>query len=148
MALGWDHTCVLYSTDDVACWGNNAYGQLGLGSTTTVGDGAVKMASNLVNISLLWVNATSITAGDGFTCAVFGDESIRCWGRNDVGQLGQGNTATYGDNGGETVGGLSAIDLGSTYASVRKSSTRGATTCARSSRPAARRASSSAGAAT
>ena len=40
MALGWDHTCVLYSTGDVACWGNNAYGQLGLGSTTTVGDGA------------------------------------------------------------------------------------------------------------
>ena len=35
------------------------------------------------------MNATSITAGDGFTCAVFSDESIRCWGRNDVGQLGQ-----------------------------------------------------------
>ena len=66
------------------------------------------------------MNATSITAGDGFTCAVFSDESIRCWGRNDVGQLGQGNTATYGDNGGETVGGLSAIDLGSTYASGTK----------------------------
>ena len=121
MALGWDHTCVLYSTGDVACWGNNAYGQLGLGSTTTVGDGAGEMASNLVNISLpSGVNATSITAGDGFTCAVFSDESIRCWGRNDVGQLGQGNTATYGDNGGETVGGLSAIDLGSTYASGTK----------------------------
>ena len=52
MALGWDHTCVLYSTGDVACWGNNADGQLGLGSTTTVGDGAGEMASNLVNISL------------------------------------------------------------------------------------------------
>ncbi|MEC7151818.1 MAG: hypothetical protein VXW85_05130, partial [Candidatus Thermoplasmatota archaeon] len=121
MALGWDHTCVLYSTGDVACWGNNADGHLGLGSTTTVGDGAGEMASNLVNISLpSGVNATSITAGDGFTCAVFSDESIRCWGRNDVGQLGQGNTATYGDNGGETVGGLSAIDLGSTYASGTK----------------------------
>jgi len=121
MALGWDHTCVLYSTGDVACWGNNAHGQLGLGSTTTVGDGAGEMGSNLVNISLpSGVNATSITAGDGFTCAVFSDESIRCWGRNDVGQLGQGNTATYGDNGGETVGGLSAISLGSTYASGTK----------------------------
>ena len=121
MALGWDHTCVLYSTGDVGCWGNNADGQLGIGSTTTVGDGAGEMGSNLVNISLpSGVNATSITAGDGFTCAVFSDESIRCWGRNDVGQLGQGNTATYGDNGGETVGGLSAIDLGSTYASGTK----------------------------
>ncbi|DAC19080.1 MAG TPA: hypothetical protein HA276_00610, partial [Candidatus Poseidoniaceae archaeon] len=121
MALGWDHTCVLYSTGDVACWGNNAHGQLGIGSTTTVGDGAGEMGSNLVNISLpSGVNATSITAGDGFTCAVFSDESIRCWGRNDVGQLGQGNTATYGDNGGETVGGLSAISLGSTYASGTK----------------------------
>ncbi|MGB0284821.1 MAG: putative Ig domain-containing protein, partial [Candidatus Poseidoniaceae archaeon] len=121
MALGWDHTCVLYSTGDVACWGNNADGQLGIGSTSAVGDGAGEMGSNLVNISLpSGVNATSITAGDGFTCAVFSDESIRCWGRNDVGQLGQGNTATYGDNGGETVAGLSAIDLGSTYASGTK----------------------------
>ncbi len=121
MALGWDHTCVLYSTGDVACWGNNAHGQLGLGSTTTVGDGAGEMGGNLVNISLpSGVNATSISAGDGFTCAVFSDESIRCWGRNDVGQLGQGNTATYGDNSAETVGGLSAIDLGSTYASGTK----------------------------
>ena len=121
MALGWDHTCVLYSTGDVGCWGNNADGQLGIGSTTTVGDGAGEMGSNLVNISLpSGVNATSITAGDGFTCAVFSDESIRCWGRNDVGQLGQGNTATYGDNGGETVGGLSAINLGSTYTSGTK----------------------------
>ncbi len=121
MALGWDHTCVLYSTGDVGCWGNNADGQLGIGSTTTVGDGAGEMGSNLVNISLpSGVNATSITAGDGFTCAVFSDESIRCWGRNDVGQLGQGNTVTYGDNGGETVGGLSAINLGSTYTSGTK----------------------------
>ncbi len=121
LALGWDHSCVLYGTGDVACWGDNTYGQLGLGHSTTIGDGAGEMGSNLVNISLpTGLNVTSLTAGDGFTCAVFSDESIRCWGRNDVGQLGQGNTADFGDDNGESVSALSAIDLGSTYASGTK----------------------------
>jgi len=34
--------------------------------------------------------ATSITAANGYTCAVTGAGAAKCWGRNDLGQLGNG----------------------------------------------------------
>jgi alpha-tubulin suppressor-like RCC1 family protein len=34
---------------------------------------------------------TDITAGDGFTCALFADHSAQCWGLNSNGELGIGN---------------------------------------------------------
>src|SRR5690606_26736094 len=33
-----------------------------------------------------------ISAGYGHTCAIADDQSLWCWGRNDYGQLGIGNT--------------------------------------------------------
>jgi alpha-tubulin suppressor-like RCC1 family protein len=32
----------------------------------------------------------AISAGDSFSCAVLADTTLRCWGRDDVGQLGDG----------------------------------------------------------
>ena len=109
MALGADHTCVLYDTGDVACWGGNDFGQLGIGSTEDIRDEA---AESLTNISFPSGRyAIDITAGEGFTCALLDNNEAICWGLNDVGQLGQGNSNNYGDSGSEPVSGLSTIDL-------------------------------------
>jgi alpha-tubulin suppressor-like RCC1 family protein len=54
--------------------------------------------------------ATSITAGDNFTCARLDDGSIRCWGANNAGQLGQGNTAEIGNDEAPSAG--MAVDVG------------------------------------
>ena len=109
MALGEDHTCVLYDTGDVACWGGNDFGQLGIGSTEDIRDEA---AESLTNISFPSGRyAIDITAGEGFTCALLDNNEAICWGLNDVGQLGQGNSNNYGDSGSEPVSGLSTIDI-------------------------------------
>ena len=37
-------------------------------------------------------NAVSVTAGYAHTCAVLNNGSVRCWGANDHGQLGNNST--------------------------------------------------------
>ncbi|UUY05016.1 hypothetical protein LRS13_05655 [Svornostia abyssi] len=44
-------------------------------------------------------------------CLRYGDASVRCWGSNTSGQLGQGNTAHWGDDPGESPPGVAAIKL-------------------------------------
>ena len=109
MALGADHTCVLYDTGDVACWGGNDYGQLGIGSTEDILD---ESAETLTNISFPSGRyAIDITAGEGFTCALLDNNQAICWGLNDVGQLGLGHSNNYGDSSSEPISSLSTIDL-------------------------------------
>ena len=56
--------------------------------------------------------ATSITIGTGYTCVLLDDNSVKCWGKADDGQLGTGKEFTVGDALGEMGNTLLAIDLG------------------------------------
>jgi alpha-tubulin suppressor-like RCC1 family protein/predicted flap endonuclease-1-like 5' DNA nuclease len=113
MALGWDHTCVVWDNYSVSCWGGNDHGQLGLDSTTDIGDGAGEMGDNLDFIDLPGT-ASAITAGDGFTCAIVDDsgtDKAFCWGLNDFGQLGIESTTNVGDGSGGSMSSISNADL-------------------------------------
>ena len=46
-------------------------------------------------------SATAIAAGYQHTCALLDNSSVKCWGRNNYGQLGIDNTTTMGNNSGE-----------------------------------------------
>jgi alpha-tubulin suppressor-like RCC1 family protein len=56
--------------------------------------------------------AQTIVAGQYHTCALLDDSSLKCWGENDLGQLGQGDPDDRGDDPGEMGDNLKPIDLG------------------------------------
>ena len=101
ITAGRDHVCALTSVGAVACWGANFAGQLGLG----VGTSAVTTPTNLTSPEI--VGMTGVSAGYEHTCAVRGDGTVWCWGRNTSGQLG--NASTTDSNVPVQVSGLTNI---------------------------------------
>ncbi|CAN0188731.1 unnamed protein product, partial [Ectocarpus fasciculatus] len=89
--------------------GRNTHGQLGTGDSDDRLDGS---GAELVAVDLDGSVATAIAAGESHTCALLDDDSIKCWGLNSSGQLGQGDDLDRGDSA-ETLGAnLPAIALG------------------------------------
>jgi alpha-tubulin suppressor-like RCC1 family protein len=83
-ALGYEHGCALKTDGSVWCWGDNAYGQLGDGTR------ASRPTATAAVIGI--TTAAHLAAWLEHTCAVLKDGSVWCWGRNNVGQLGDGTT--------------------------------------------------------
>ena len=73
------HTCAALSTGQVKCWGLNASGELGNGTTTN--------SSTPVLVSGI-STATAVAVGAHNSCAVLSNGELQCWGG---GQLGDGN---------------------------------------------------------
>jgi cysteine-rich repeat protein len=115
LTAGDSHTCALMADQSVRCWGANADGQLGLGNTNTIGDDEVPDATH-AGVPL-GAKATAVAAGGNDTCAILQDGSLRCWGRNDYGQLGLGNTTTIGDDELPSAA-VAEVSLGDTAAAV------------------------------
>ena len=113
LSAGIYHTCAILDNNSVKCWGRNGFGQLGLGSMTHRGDGANEMGDNLLAVDL-GTNRTarSIVTGVFHTCALLDNYTVKCWGYNNNGQLGQGDTTTRGDGANEMGDNLTAIDFG------------------------------------
>ncbi len=112
----YGHSCAVLTTGAVRCWGLNYYGQLGYGNTTTIGDN--ELPSSVAAVSL-GGNAKTIATSGGFyghTCVVLTTGAVRCWGRNNYGQLGYGNTITIGDN--ELPSSVGTVSLSGTVSSL------------------------------
>ncbi|MBC8072139.1 MAG: DUF4215 domain-containing protein, partial [Deltaproteobacteria bacterium] len=105
ISAGTQHTCVLRSSGTALCWGYNSYGQLGLGHSMNIGDDEPVLDAG----DLPLADLVGISAGDSHTCAVDGDGAVWCWGSNNAGQLGTGDTVSVG--GSETLDALAPVDL-------------------------------------
>lgn len=80
LAIGNNHTCAMTRSGEVRCWGDNTWGQ--------IGSNARLLQLEPVNIPGLENNIKEITAGDEHTCALTNAGAVKCWGRNNGGQLG------------------------------------------------------------
>jgi len=91
IAVGLEHTCVTTSggSSPVYCWGENRYGQLGLGTIEHTNGQTFRNFPVGVGLGA-GVTATSIASGGMHTCvmATGGASPLLCWGRNHRGQLG------------------------------------------------------------
>ena len=89
------HTCATLLDGGVKCWGFNHAGQLGQGDTQTRGDQPGEIAS-LAPIDV-GGEIAALGVGGLHVCATRADGTLTCWGENDLGQLGLGDTLDRGD---------------------------------------------------
>lgn len=117
VATGYRHSCALSQDKRVKCWGYNAYGNLGQGSTTTRGDGGNEMGDYLavINFGSLDVPEDRLRCGYYHCCVVTQGNELLCWGYNGQGQLGLGHTSNIGDSSSEMGNALSTVKLGDDF---------------------------------
>ena len=114
LTAGFYHSCALLDNDSVKCWGDNDYGQLGLGDNNDRGDQPNEMGDALLPINLGEDRTTrAVAAGYVHTCALLDNETVKCWGENNSGQLGLGDINFRGYQPGQMGENLPPVDLGS-----------------------------------
>ena len=118
VSTGEGHTCAILDNNKVKCWGGNRNGesgggQLGLGDTDARGNDPNEMGDNLPYVDLgTERTAKAISIGGIHTCAILDNDRIKCWGSNDSGELGLGDTDDRGDDPNEMGDNLPHMDLG------------------------------------
>jgi alpha-tubulin suppressor-like RCC1 family protein len=106
VVAGTDHSCALYDSGELRCFGANYFGQLGYpvdtalcgtplddtfacenASDCCVGDDEAPIDLDPVDVGGMVI---AVAAGAFHTCALLEDGSLRCFGWNVSGQLGYG----------------------------------------------------------
>lgn len=85
IALGNAHSCAFMQGGSIKCWG--------AGTNGAVGDGAGLDRNAPVDVPLAGSGNVDLRAGGQHTCVVTAGGTVKCWGDNSAGQLGDGTTA-------------------------------------------------------
>ena len=80
---GGFHTCARLGDGTLRCWGRNIEGQLGDQAT------AGWFSATPVPVTGI-TTALTVTGGGFHSCALLQNGTVRCWGQNNYGQLGDG----------------------------------------------------------
>jgi alpha-tubulin suppressor-like RCC1 family protein len=82
---GANHTCARKFDGTVWCWGSNAFGQ--------IGDGTTIDRASPIQVSGIF-GAVQIATGQFHSCAALQDGSVQCWGDDAAGEVGDGSGGT------------------------------------------------------
>lgn len=88
VAMGSSAQCVLLATGTVRCFGTNQYGELGDWSAPLGTDQYTSRAVGGMFSPLS--GALALDSGDDHSCAMLANGTVKCWGWNGNGQLGDG----------------------------------------------------------
>jgi alpha-tubulin suppressor-like RCC1 family protein len=90
ISVGVLSACAVLSGGTVQCWGDNQWGELG---STTGPDKCADGPCATTPVAVAGLNeATAVSVGNGFACALLSGGSVRCWGKGQYGELGNGST--------------------------------------------------------
>lgn len=115
IAPGFSHNCAVTTAGAALCWGDNAGGKLG--------DGTTVAKSVPTPVSGLATGVTTMAAGLYHSCAVTTGGGVKCWGAYPFGDsyLGDGTTSgrlTPGDVSG-LASGVAGVAVGTNMSCVR-----------------------------
>ena len=88
VAFGNHYGCAIHDAGSLKCWGKNGYGQVGDGTTT---DRNAPVAISLGTGR----TAEAVAVHGAHTCAILDDDSVKCWGDDTWGDLGNGAGVTH-----------------------------------------------------
>jgi hypothetical protein len=81
------NSCAITTDRKVKCWGRDEFGQLADGNVGSAFDSATPLTIPSLT------NAVALGGGRDHLCAIISDGTIKCWGSDVNGQLGNGATA-------------------------------------------------------
>ena len=90
VSLGYSYSCATLSDGKVKCWGKNDKGQLGDGTTTERRTAVSAWEYDISDVSISQIIAGGRANADAFVCILYSNGDVKCRGRNDQGQLGDG----------------------------------------------------------
>ncbi len=109
LAAGFNHTCALRQDGSLWCWGRNAQGQLGDGTTTPRQEPQQILSAGADD----WIG---VAASGEFTCGLRASGALFCWGRNDSAQLGLGDVVSPVTSPQQVGSFFKSIDAGANHA--------------------------------
>ena len=89
VSAGNQHTCAILDNGDLKCWGYDYFGQLGDGGSNT---DVYDPPSTAIDLGA-GRTAVAVSAGMSHTCAILDNGDLKCWGRDNNGQLGDGGSS-------------------------------------------------------
>lgn len=98
LSAGNAFTCGLLSNGGIKCYGVNNYGQLGQGDILSRGNNKNTIGDKVKVIDFGTTTAVKrLTSGNAHSCVLFVDGKVKCYGINNIGQLGLESTNDMGN---------------------------------------------------